>query len=256
MHRLLVSSAAYQTASSPFDHAWSDEQTKAARDIWQRSAAKDPQNVLLWHRRRPRLEGETIRDAMLSAIGQLSDRRGGPGIRAPLPPEVTATLLKDQWVVTGDDDDHRRRSIYLFVRRNLRYPMFEVFDRPDTNASCALRHESTNATQSLVLLNSEFSLHCAQHLAATILRAQPATPARQIEQSYLQVLSRPATPDEIRLGEAFLETQQKLLRSEHRTVKNPVPVEGATPDASAFAAAALADFCLALFNTNEFVYLD
>ena len=97
---------------------------------------------------------------MLAAGQWLSPRRGGPGIRPPLPPEVTATLLKDQWTVSGDEEDHRRRGIYLFVRRNLRFPMFDVFDRPDTNASCAVRHESTTAVQSLTLLNSDFSLRC------------------------------------------------------------------------------------------------
>ncbi len=256
MHRLLVTSEAYQTATSPFDHAWSPEQSKAAQDVWHRSYAKDPQNDLLWHRRRWRLEGETIRDAMLSASGQLSPRRGGPGVRAPLPPEVTVTLLKDQWVVTGGDDDHRRRSIYLFVRRNLRYPMFDVFDRPDTNASCALRHESTTVTQSLVLLNSEFSLHCARWLASALIRSEPESPARQIEAAYVRVYSRQATPDEVRLGQEFLDQQQKLLRSNQRTIESLVLPEGPTDRENPWASAALVDFCLALFNTNEFVYLD
>ena len=136
--------------------------------------AIDPNNTLaVASSARRDSTGRRIRDAMLLASERLSPRRGGPGVRPPLPPEVTVTLLKDQWMVSGDEEDHRRRSIYLFVRRNLRYPLFDVFDRPDTNASCAARHESTTATQSLVLLNSQFSLDCACGLAAALLRCEP-----------------------------------------------------------------------------------
>ncbi len=161
MHRLLVTSEAYQMASGPSDREWPAELATAAQTTWRQSSARDPQNQSLWRRTRQRLEAETIRDAMLAASGGLSPRRGGPGIRPPLPPEVTVTLLKNQWVVSGDEEDHRRRGIYLFVRRNLRYPLFDVFDRPDTNASCPRRHESTTATQALAMFNSEFSLACA-----------------------------------------------------------------------------------------------
>jgi hypothetical protein len=255
MHRLLMTSEAYRTASTPFDHAWSDEEATEARDIWKRSQAIDPTNSLGWHRRRMRLDGETIRDCMLVAGDQLSPRRGGPGIRPPLPPEVTVTLLKDQWVVSGDDEDHRRRGNYLFVRRNLRYPMFDVFDRPDTNASCAVRHESTTAPQSLALLNSEFSLRAARWLAGAVLRLHAPDPAAQIEAAYLRAFSRSATPDEVRAGQDFLDSQARLLRASGRGEKDlalPEGVEAADPPA----AAALVDFCLALFNANEFVYLD
>ena len=248
MHRLLVTSHAYQTASGPFDAEWSAEQTKVAKVAWERSSASDPENKLNWHRSRQRLEGEAIRDSMLAASGQLSDRRGGPGVRPPLSPEVTGTLLKDQWTVTGDSGDHRRRSIYLFVRRNLRYPMFDVFDRPDTNASCALRHESTTATQSLVLLNSQFSLDCASALAAAVTALEPNYLARQIQETYLRVFSRPATPEEVRLGQAFLDQQGRLLEAERHRI--------ATPDANKSSSAAFVDFCLALLNANEFIYLD
>ncbi len=256
MHRLLVTSEAYQLASGPFDAHWSAEQAQAAAEIWRRSQASDPQNEYLWHRRRLRLEGEAIRDAMLLASKRLSTRSGGPGVRPPLAPEVTATLLADQWKVTDDEEDHRRRSIYLFVRRNLRYPMFDVFDRPDTNASCALRHESTTATQSLVLLNSEFSLQCARWMAGVLVRYEPDSAARRIEQAYLRVFSRRATEDETRLGQEFLDRQQAILRAGGRTAESLVLPEGAPSSENPFLSAALVDFCLALFNANEFVYLD
>ncbi|MDZ4688016.1 MAG: DUF1549 and DUF1553 domain-containing protein, partial [Planctomycetaceae bacterium] len=132
MHRLIVTSAAYRRAARPGS-------TESDRTAWRALVAADPDNRL-WGRMSPRrLDGEAIRDAMLSISGELSERRNGPGVRPPLPTELVSTLLKGQWDVSPNEEDHRRRSVYLFVRRNLRYPLFEVFDRPDTNASCDQR---------------------------------------------------------------------------------------------------------------------
>jgi hypothetical protein len=158
---------------------------------------------------------------------------------------VTVTLLKDQWRVAADEEDHRRRSVYLFVRRNLRYPLFDVFDRPDTNASCPARHESTTGTQSLVLFNSEFSLDCARALAATLAKENASSASAQIRGAYVRILSREPNAEEIRLAGQFLTRQVELLKNEKRG-------EGTVSDT----AAALADFCLALFNASEFVYVD
>jgi hypothetical protein len=255
MHRLLVTSEAYCAASTPRDREWTATQTEAGKRAWQRSQAIDPTNRLLWHRQPLRLDGEAIRDAMLAAGERLSPRRGGPGVRPPLPPEVTATLLKDQWAVSGDDEDHRRRGIYLFVRRNLRFPMFDVFDRPDTNASCAVRHESTTALQSLTLLNSEFSLRAARHLAGTVVRTHRGRAREQIEAAYLRVFNRPATADEVRAGEEFLDSQTKRVRAQSRKLNEFIVPEGIGSNDPA-ASAALVDLCLVLFNANEFIYLD
>jgi hypothetical protein len=246
MHRLLVTSRAYKSASGPHDAGWTADETRAAAAIWKASSEKDPHDSLLWRRRRARLDGEAIRDAMLASADRLSPRHGGPGVRPPLPPEVTLTLLKDQWRVAEDEEDHRRRSVYLFVRRNLRYPLFDVFDRPDTNASCPARHESTTGTQSLVLFNSEFSLDCARALAAKLAQKKGAPVSAQIRGAYVRILSREPTADEIRLAESFLTRQAELLKSEKQ----------GSAVSSNFAGAALADFCLALFNASEFVYVD
>ncbi len=256
MHRLLVTSQAYQAASAPADGQWRTDQTNVASAIWQRSKAIDPENKLLWHRRRLRLDGESIRDAMLVAADRLSTRRGGPGVRPPLSSEVTATLLKDQWLVTPDEEDHRRRSIYLFVRRNLRYPLFDVFDRPDTNASCPARHESTTATQSLALLNSPLSLHCAQWLAGSLARCAPASGEARIDEAYLRVFGRRASHDELRRGRQFIDSQSQRLRAEERTRNSLALAAGATDVNDPFQSAALVDFCLALFNSNEFLFVD
>lgn len=255
MHRLLVTSQAYRAASAPFDRAWSEADSARAREIFARSSAADPYNTLLWRRVAMRLDGEALRDAMLTAGEQLSTRRGGPGVRPPLAAEVSSTLLKDQWIVTPDKEDHRRRSVYLFVRRNLRYPLFDVFDRPDTNASCPQRHESTTATQSLALLNSEFSLESARHLAGVVLRSGAESAGEQVEAAYVRTLSRWPTAQESERGAQFLADQAARLRRDERAADRLTRPSGEVP-VDPFQAAALVDFCLALLNANEFVYVD
>jgi hypothetical protein len=208
---------------------------------------------------RKRLDGESVRDAMLSAAGLLVSDAGGPGVMPPLPPELTGTLLKNQWNESPDEADHYRRSIYLFARRNLRYPIFEAFDRPDGNASCAARSRSTTAPQSLLLFNSEFSLLAAKHLAGRILKNQEPKnqePRGQVEQLYLLTLSRRPTERETTTLVKFLGDQRQRLAAEARPREElALPVD--LPDAAdPYAAAALVDACLAIFNANEFVYVD
>ncbi len=124
LHRLIVTSATYQQSSLA---------SPEAREL-------DPENLLVGHQGRRRLEGEAIRDALLAASGRLNPALGGPCVFPELPEELTKLSSKGKaWPVTPDPTARDRRSLYVFVRRNLRFPFFEVFDRPDTNASCPRR---------------------------------------------------------------------------------------------------------------------
>ncbi len=184
---------------------------------------------------RKRLTGEMLRDAMLSVSGQLNLKTGGPGVRLPLPKEISDTLLKKQAEPTTDITEHTRRSIYTFARRNLRNPLFELFDRPDAQMSCARRNESTTAPQALMLLNSDFAHSIAAKLAADLNEQHGSDAAALIADATLRCLSRQATKPEIEAGQKFLHKQTSL-----------------TPNFRD----ALADYCLALLNSNEFVYVD
>lgn len=228
MQRLLVTSATYRQTSRLADNA-----DAATRSNWQRATEKDSALRLLSRQRRQRLDGEAIRDAMLSAAEELSDRRHGPGVRPPLPPELVVTLLKNQWTISEDKADWNRRSIYLFQRRNLRYPLFEAFDRPDGNASCPRRNRSTIAPQALFLLNSELSFDLAKTFAMKLRTNGGSTPASRIDAAYQSALGRLPTERERHWGVDFL------------TVAD-----------NASADARLTDFCLALFNLSEFIYVD
>ena len=228
LHRLLVTSAAYQRASRP-------EIGDDTRSRWSVLHAADPDNRW-WGRMVPRrLDGESIRDAMLSVAGVLSERQGGPGARPPLPQELVATLLKNQWVVSPDEEDHRRRSIHLMVRRNLRYPLFEVFDRPDTNATCAKRSRSTVAPQALALLNSELSLSLAEALAHRVTR-EATSGDQQVALAFTLTLGRHPTSEEQAWLQSFLQAEANTKSSDSH--------------------AALHRMCLALFNASEFLFVD
>jgi hypothetical protein len=256
LHRKVVGSATYRQISD-FRFQIPDLEPKLKSEI---VSLKSPDLYSRFPRRR--LEGEAIRDAMLAAAGLLTSDRGGPGVMPPLPEELVGTLLKGQWIESPDEADHYKRSIYVFARRNLRYPIFEAFDRPDGNASCALRNRSTTAPQSLLLFNSEFSLLAARHLAGRILAdvknadAKTASTAAQIERLHLLALSRRPTAAETAMIERFLSEQRQRLVAEQRSAEElalPVPHEDTV---DIFAAAALVDACLAVLNSSEFLYVD
>jgi hypothetical protein len=182
-----------------------------------------------------RLTGEMLRDAMLAVAGDLNLKAGGPSVRLPFPKEISSTLLKKQAEVTTDLREHRRRSIYIFARRNARHPLFDLFDRPDAQMSCSRRNESTTAPQALLMLNSEFTNDIARKLAADLSPQLGSDAATLITEVTRRCLSREPTKPEIEAGRKFLEKQTSL--------------------ASTFQGA-LADYCLALLNSNEFLFVD
>jgi hypothetical protein len=214
IRRLIVTSATYRQSSRP----------RSAADC-----EADPENRWLSGQNRRRLDGEAIRDALLAASDRLNPALGGPGVFPPLPPELTKLSSKGAiWPVSASTADHDRRSLYVFVRRNLRYPFFEAFDRPDTNASCPKRPVTTIAPQALSLLNSSLSSEAARTLAARAEREAGAGIESKVERAYLLTLGRRPDDEEKSIATRFL-----------------------TVDGSSFA-----DLCLGLINLNEFVYVD
>src|SRR5262249_35862202 len=150
LHRLMVTSTTYRQSSRPNS----------------KQVADDPENALLSHMNRRRLDAEGIRDAMLAVSGELNSRMGGPGILAPLEKEVkdlifTEAEVVDLWPEGPDRSQHLRRSLYLSRKRNVRYPLFDAFDAPDPQSACPRRETSTHALQALTLLNSDFAAGCA-----------------------------------------------------------------------------------------------
>ncbi len=216
MHRLILLSNTYQQSS-----AWNAESAKA-----------DPSNKLYWRYPRHRLEGEAIRDSMLFLAGKLNFEMRGPGVFPPMPAGV---VTRGGWKKDEDPSEANRRSVYVFVRRNTRYPMFEVFDMPDTHESCARRNNTVTPSQSLELLNNELTLDWARSLAARISNDTGITPEAQVDRAYRLAYARTPTGEERRAALAFLDRQTAIVKDRN---------------------VALADFCHALLNSNEFLYVN
>jgi hypothetical protein len=216
LHRMIVLSDAYRQGST-----------------FNATAAKaDPDNDLLWRMNRRRLDGEALRDAVLSAAGELSPKPGGPSVYPELPAEIKASA--GAWPVSADPTERNRRSVYVFVKRNLRYPLFAAFDAPDRNETCSRRFETTTAPQALMLLNDKLYADQARRFADRVITEVGSDSDDAIEHAYLLALTRKPTSEERTAAKRFLESQAK---------------KGAPKQA-------LADFCHALLNLNEFVYVD
>ncbi|MFO0927189.1 MAG: DUF1549 and DUF1553 domain-containing protein [Gemmataceae bacterium] len=227
LHRLMVTSAAYGQ----------DSVVDPANPAHARALTLDRDNGLLWHARRRRLEGEAIRDALLAIAGELNGRLFGPSAR----PELPAAVGNLGWKPDADAAERNRRSIYVLVKRNLRYPLFDAFDLPDLHNSCSRRLSTTTAPQALILLNSELTLGRARRWAETLHAAHGEDVERMTVAACRAAWGRPATTAERTLAARFLDRQTAVYRAEN----------AAEPSRRAFV-----DLCHALLNTNEFVTLD
>ena len=241
MHRLIMLSSAYRQSS-----AYQEE-----------SAQADPGNKLLWRFDRRRLEGEVIRDSMLFASGRLNLKMGGPGVFPPLPPGVSQPRSRySAWDTDKDPAESNRRSVYIFVKRNLRYPMFEAFDFPDTHESCARRYNTVTPTQSLALMNDGLVLEWSRALAGRVLNDGGLPVELQVDRAYRIVHHRAPTAPERQTILEFLQSQAAILGEQLARNENvPVP-DTLPPGVDKAHAAAFVDFCHTLLNSNEFLYLN
>ena len=215
LHRRILLSAAYRQATT-HDEA---------------KAAIDPENRLIWHRRPLRLESEAIRDAMLAASGRLVPEVCGPSFRPPIPAEAIATRSKDAYPTDiRDGPDTWRRSVYAFIKRSVPNPFVEVFDAPESTATCGRRNTTAVPTQNLLLLNDPFVRARAHDFAERIAKESGDNLDRRIQRAYELALSRSPKDDERKSARAFLS-------------------ENAGHEL-------LADFCHVLFTLNEFIYVD
>ena len=219
LHRLILTSSVYRQSS-----IGSTTNTTPP--------TSDPENKLLWRFPRRRLEGEVIRDVALQAAGLLNLKAGGRSISPELPEGMGAGGYTS-WGVTKEAAERQRRSIYVFVKRNLRYPFFEAFDMPDTHETCGRRNVTTTAPQALLLLNDKLVLGWAKAFAARVRESAPENADRQVEEAYRIAYSRRPSAEELSEALAFLRRQA---------------------EAAGDARQALADLCHVLLSSSELVY--
>jgi len=228
----------------------------------------DPENKLLAVYPRRRMDAEEIRDSILVASGELNDKLGGPAVLPPLPKGMGA--VRDNgftglpnWVVTKDKEEWNRRSIYVFTRRSVAYPMLANFDAASPNQVHSRRDVTTTPLQALVLYNDEQVFQWSQALAGRVIREAGADPDRQIERLYEILFARSPDKFEKSTLKSFLVDHQKVIgeggvdgklqiaqpigafeKTSLKTPAEPNPVRDA----------AFVDLVHTLVNSNEFAY--
>jgi hypothetical protein len=224
-------------ASELIAHGWSLKHLHRVimnSNAYQRAAtadtatlARDPENILLARFQPHRLQAEIIWDNIRAAAGTLDLTLFGLPIAPPLDEQEQLGNYR-KWPASTPEESNRR-AIYLLVKRSFRFPMLSAFDLPDNISSCGRRDITTVPNQALTLLNNRTMQEQAAAFAERIWRETngqlDAVPARAWRYAY----SRQISDEERTRAMAFLQRR----------------------DGSQ---AAVAELCLAIFNTNEFIY--
>jgi len=245
LHRMILLSNTYQQSS----------------EFAAKSAEADPDNKLLWRYGRHRMEAEAVRDSMLFTGGLLNTKMGGPGVFPPVPAgtlsDLSATAAAGGWRTEKDPAQADRRSVYIFVRRNLRYPMLQEFDSANTFESCDYRKNTVTPSQSLDLLNNDLVVQWAQAFAGRVLNDSGLTPAAQVDRAFKLAYGRAPNAEEQKLGVDFLARQAPALKERLSGDKAKPPLPANMPAGVDQAeAAALVDLSQALLDSNEFLYIN
>lgn len=217
---------------------------------YQMSSQSDPQavavdpNNLLWHHRQPkRLDGESIRDAVLAISGQLDPSQGGEPVPIHLTPFMDGRGRPGQ---SGPVDGAGRRSLYISVRRNFLSPFLLAFDTPVPFSTMGRRNVSNVPAQALILMNDPFIVEQASRWASRAL-AEPVADgdsmtaaelaAARVDRMYRTAFARGPGASELMAALEYL------------------GVDGAAEFESEDHASRWADLAHALINTKEFIFL-
>ncbi|MEQ9411706.1 MAG: PSD1 and planctomycete cytochrome C domain-containing protein [Fuerstiella sp.] len=197
------------------------------------AVASDPKN-LLWHHRPPkRLEGEVIRDALLSLSGRLDETLYG----APIPIHLTAFMDgRGRPGKSGPLDGAGRRSIYTAVRRNFLSPFMLTFDSPTPFSTMGRRNVSNVPAQALILMNDPLVIELAGGWAERAIQKHSDIESR-IGWMYQTAFARQPTLQEQAVATAYVTTQ-----AAERGVDDSDPQ-------------LWADVAHALINMKEFIFL-
>ncbi|MFM8273687.1 MAG: DUF1553 domain-containing protein, partial [Gemmata sp.] len=204
LHKLIVLSATYRQAAAPRKDA----------------LAGDADNRLLWRYRPRRLDGEVVRDAMLSVSGLLNPEVGGKGFSDYRQRDLNGTAYFEPFDPAGAE--FHRRSVYRFTPRGANPGLLDALDCPDPAAAAPRRAVTTTPLQALGLWNNGFALRASEAFAARVAKEADGA-AAQVRRAWQLAHQRDPTPDEARLA-------TKLV-ADH----------------------GLKALCRVLFNSNEFV---
>ena len=239
LHKLLLMSATYRQSSSVESRESRVESNGSLPDSRLSTLSSglkiDPSNQLLWRMNLLRLEAETLRDSILAASGKLNLKSGGPGIKPRVRAELLTASQRNKWpVVAKENEQHWRRSVYIYSKRQLLMPMMELFDAPTTTDSCSVRLVSVVPTQALLLMNDEFVEDQAAYLAARAATESDDDLPKIVERMFERTVSRIPNSDRLREAIDFVKLRE----------------------AASNRIAAVSDLAHVLFNSSEFLYVE
>lgn len=248
LHKLIMTSTAYRQSS--------------ARNA--KFEQRDPENRLYWRKPILRLDAEVIRDSMLAASGSLNDKRFGPPV--PVRPDIHGQIVVGEDKTQGDNKmpvesalngEEFRRSIYIQMRRSRPLAMLNSFDAPVMEVNCEKRQSSTVATQSLMLMNSEFTLDQAARFANRLRKEAGDDNQKQIARAWNVAFGRNPSSAELADASAFLREQAEHLKS----IEPPSDGKAKKDDKKKTLQVApemqpLTSLCQSLLSANEFLYVD
>ncbi|MEK6258852.1 MAG: DUF1549 and DUF1553 domain-containing protein [Planctomycetota bacterium] len=248
LHRLIVLSATYRQ-SGAVNNGTERTNGKLAGPTSSSPSTLNHQPSTYSSFPRQRLSSERIRDAWLVASGNFNDTMFGTGVRPELPPNFGGA---GAWKVS-DPPDRVRRSVYIYAKRNLPYPLMAAFDFPDMHEACGCRTKTTIAPQALMLLNSGLIVNAAKQLASRSKEeAGSADPAARIGRAWQIAFGRSPGDREVQAAMKFTAAQQQII-ADSDTTRTGESVH--TPTDSDTEAAFL-DLCHALLNANEFLFVE
>ncbi len=249
LHKLIMTSTAYRQSSR--------------RDP--RGEERDPENRLYWRKPVQRLDAEAIRDSILATSGALNKAMFGPPV--PVRPDVHGQIVVGIDKTEGDNKmpvevslkgEEFRRGIYIQARRSRPLAMLHAFDAPVMEVNCERRQSSTVATQSLMLMNSQFMLDQAARFAQRLQKEAGDDCARQIARAWHLAFSRSPSDHELAEAAEFLSRQMEKLKSvaEVKDEKSKKDEKAKPATSPAPELQALTNLCQALLSANEFLYVD
>jgi hypothetical protein len=187
----------------------------------------DPENRLLWHMPRRRLDFEPLRDRLLVASAQLDSRIGGRSVKI--------------------HEEATRRALYAYVDREDVPNLLASFDVPSPDASQASRSRTTVPQQALYFMNSAFVIRQAQVLADQT--AQAVSSADRITGLYQKILARKPTEEELQLAQSFAASALPSKASEENVETSQEQNDSANLDV-------WVQLIQVLLASNEFAFID
>lgn len=198
----------------------------------------DPDNTFLHHFPIRRLEAEAIRDAMLSVSGTLNPNMYGKPVEIHLTEFMTG---RGRPYTSGPLDGDGRRSIYTTIRRNFLSPMMSVFDAPMPFSTFGKRNTTNVPAQSLTLMNDPFVYDQACNWAMSIVADPNSSFTERIQKIYQRAFSRKASSEEMQAAQQILNDLAVKHHSTYEALKDDPLI--------------WTDYCHAIFNLKEFIYL-